>query len=330
MKRSNGSIKLVLFLGIVGWILLVTAAPVAAQEGWRMTRRADAAGTDLNAIFFLDSKRGWIGGNAGLVLSTTDAGRTWVGQNIGVSTAINDIYFRDKENGFLLTGNRIYQSRDAGASWRESQVFDEVKFGGVPELYSIRFIGKNNGWVVGSISKNDAYIDNLVLHTEDGGTSWRRVLVPGRDELIHLDFASERRGWIVGDSGTVLYTADAGDSWTVQRTGSTAALYHVDFRTEDRGWIVGEKGIVLRTVDGGETWMQAPTPVKNRLLSVQFVDDRRGWVIGRGGVILRSEDGGVTWIQQTSPSTQNLYGLFVDSKNAWAVGGDGNILQFER
>jgi photosystem II stability/assembly factor-like uncharacterized protein len=55
-----------------------------------------------------------------------------------------------------------------------------------------------------------------------------------------------------------------------------------------------------------------------------------GWIAGRGGVILRSGDGGRTWIQQETRTKQNLYALFVDKKNGWAVGANGTILQYER
>jgi photosystem II stability/assembly factor-like uncharacterized protein len=308
----------------------VCAGGAFAQSGWRASKLAEAAGKDLNTVYFLDSKRGWIGGDGGLVLHTEDAGSSWTSQQLRSESGVNDIYFRDKENGFLLTGNRIFSTRDSGLSWRESQLFDESRFNGMPELYSIRFTGKNKGWVVGSVSRGDAVVDSLVLYTDDAGVSWKRVKAPSREELIHIDFVSDRRGWIVGVAGTILYTGDAGDTWTIQRTGTQAALYHVDFRNEDRGWAVGEKGTILRTTVGGGEWAPTSTQFKNTILSVQFIDDKRGWAAGRGGLIIRSEDGGVTWLPQATGTTQNIYALFVENKNVWAVGADGLVLQLPR
>lgn len=330
MSISNRGFKWGLSLGLVGFFVVAGSALVRAQDVWRSSQRTEAANKDLNSVYFLDSKRGWIGGDEGLVLYTADAGQTWQTQTLNVTSAVNDIYFRDKENGFLLSGSHIFQTRDSGQTWRQGQTFDVKRFGGVPEFYSVRFTGKNKGWVVGSVSNKDAVIDSLVLKTEDGGASWRRVVVPSREELIHLDFANEDRGWLVGASGTILFTVDAGDAWGVQRTGTSDTLYHVDFRNQDRGWVVGEKGTILRTVDGGGSWLRALIPFKNTLLSVQFVDDKRGWVVGRGGIILRSEDGGVTWVRQANPAKQNLYALFVENKNGWAVGGEGIVLKYAR
>jgi photosystem II stability/assembly factor-like uncharacterized protein len=52
--------------------------------------------------------------------------------------------------------------------------------------------------------------------------------------------------------------------------------------------------------------------------------------VGRGGVILRSGDRGRTWVEQESGTKQNLYALFIDKKNGWAVGSAGLILRYAR
>ena len=300
------------------------------SEGWRAERRGEAE-KDLNTVFFVDTKRGWAAGDGGLVVRTEDEGRTWSRQGLGTDDAINDIYFLDKEDGYLLSGNRIYVSSDAGATWRESARFAPADFGGaVPELYSVRFTSKKRGWIVGSVSRRDKVVDSLVLQTTDGGASWNRQPVPTKNELINLDFSGDKRGWIVGASGVVLHTRDGGETWTLQPSGTTATLYNVDFRGDKKGWAVGERGTILKTRDGGETWRQVAAPARATLLGVRFVNDDDGWVVGRGGVILRTEDEGETWIQQESRTKRNLYGLFVDKENCWAVGGDGLVLQYVR
>jgi photosystem II stability/assembly factor-like uncharacterized protein len=52
--------------------------------------------------------------------------------------------------------------------------------------------------------------------------------------------------------------------------------------------------------------------------------------VGRGGVILRSSNRGQTWIEQESGTKQNLYALYIDKKNGWAVGSNGLVLKYER
>lgn len=312
-------------------VLLAACAVARAQAGGWVGGRQGQPGSDLNAVYFADSKRGWVGGDGGLVLRTEDGGRTWVRQTLETKESVNDIYFRDKEDGYLLVSNQIYTTEDGGRTWVLSSRFLAQTFGGAaPELYSARFTSKRRGWVVGSLSRGDEVADSLVLYTTDGGSSWQRQQVPVKDELIHLDFDGDKRGWMVGSGGRILHTSDGGESWTLQQSGTRAALYHVDFQGEDNGWVVGEKGTILRTTDGGATWRPAQSPVRSTLLSVKFVNDDEGWVVGRGGVILRSDDGGQTWKQQDGGTRQNLYALHFDKKTGWAVGGDGLVLRYER
>jgi photosystem II stability/assembly factor-like uncharacterized protein len=298
--------------------------------GWVGGRKGQA-GKDLNAVYFADSKRGWVAGDGGLVLHTEDGGGTWTRQRVETRDAVNDIYFRDKEDGYLLAANQIFVTEDGGATWRTQTRFMPQTFGGAePELYSVRFTSKKRGWIVGSLSRGESVVDSLVLSTTDGGASWYRQRVPVSDELIHLDFDGDKRGWIVGSGGRVLHTRDGGDSWQLQNSGTTSALYHVDFQGDEHGCAVGEKGTILLTDDGGESWRKVGAPVGTTLLSVKFVNDEEGWAVGRGGVILRTDDGGQSWLQQETKTRQNLYALFFDKKTGWAVGGDGLVLRYER
>ena len=316
---------LLLALGLAS----ITVMAIQSQ-GWVAVQRG-LSGKDLNTVYFVDSKRGWVAGDDGFILHTEDGGRTWAQQIIATTDGINDIYFRDKEDGYLLAGNRIFGTDDGGTRWTEKRRFQPTEFGGgLPELYSVRFASKKKGWVVGSISRRDTVVDSLILYTDDSGASWQTQRAPTRDELIHLDFTSDKRGWVVGSSGVILHTKDGGETWTRQRSGTTATLYNVDFLDEELGWAVGERGTILRTTDGGETWVMVNAPVRSTLLSVKFINEDDGWIVGRGGVILRSEDSGRTWVRQESKTTQNLYALFIDKKRGWAVGGSGTVLQYER
>lgn len=326
--NSRASRCVVFFAAVC--VLVAIAGSAKAQTSWTPIK-LNTNGGDLNTVYFIDSKRGWVGGDGGFLSRTDDGGQSWVRQFVSTTAAINDIYFRDKEAGFFLAGNSIFITRDNGATWSQSKIFSPEEFDGAEiELYSVRFSSKKKGWVVGSVSKRDRVVDSVLVYTDDGGETWRRQRAPSRLELIHVDFVSDKRGWIVGDGGTILFTRDAGQSWTKQNAGVKGTLYHVDFRNDKKGWVVGERGVLLTTTNGGETWSQAPTKVNVTLLSVQFLDDDEGWAIGRGGTILRTDDQGRTWTIQPSATKQNLYSLHFNKKIGWTVGGEGIILRYER
>ncbi|MCM3901367.1 MAG: YCF48-related protein [Pyrinomonadaceae bacterium] len=311
-------------------VVLATGFAARAQQGWIATKVSSAA-SDLNTVFFLDSKRGWVGGDNGFLGRTDDGGNTWVRQTVATNAAINDIYFRDKDDGFLIAGNTIFVTHDNGTQWNEARRFPPSEFDGASvELYSVRFSSKKKGWVVGSVSRRDRVIDSILVYTDNEGETWQRQRAPTRSELIHIEFDNDRRGWIVGAEGTIMNTVDGGQTWNRQTSGTTATLYHTEFRNDKRGWSVGERGTILRTTDGGITWTPVTAGISSTLLSVEFVSDDEGWAVGRSGTILRTDDAGVSWIQQEATVKNNLYALHFNKKIGWAVGGNGMILRYER
>lgn len=310
-------------------LLCAFAAPSICQRGWVATQVAPAD-LDLNTVFFLDDKRGWVGGDKGFLSRTEDGGHSWVKQVVQTEAPINDIYFRDKEAGFLIAGNAIFATRDNGVRWTEVRRFLSREFDGADvELYSVRFSSKKKGWVVGSISRGENVIDSILLYTDNAGETWQRQRAPSRTELIHLDFANDKRGWISGAGGTILATVDGGTTWTRQEVNTKATIFHIDFRNEKRGLAVGERGTILRTTDGGITWTPVTINKRSSLLNVQLVNDDMGWAVGRGGTVLRTDNAGVTWIEQEAGTKQNLYGLYFVKKIGWAVGSDGMLLRYE-
>lgn len=325
VRLTTRIISILAFTGL----LLLASVITTAQSGWK-AMRINSSGRDLNTVYFSDSKRGWIGGDEGFLTHTEDGGASWLEQRIDAKRhAINDIYFANKEVGFALAGNMIFRSGDGGHSWQESyKISPAAVRGATAELYSLRFNGKKRGWVVGSLARGDTVIGSLLAITRDSGTTWQMLEAGTQQELIHIDFVDDERGWIVGAGGAILHTEDAGETWTRQESGVTETLYHVDFRNSKQGIAVGERGIILITRDAGQTWFKVSSPARSTLLSVQFVTEDNVWVVGRSGVILRSSDGGHTWLEQESGTRQNLYALFINKKEGWAVGGDGLLMRY--
>lgn len=284
------------------------------------------------AVYFTSQERGFIAGDKGFFAFTNDGGANWTKQIVDTTDDINEIYFRNADNGYVVAGKTMFMTSDGARSWREISIFNPKDFkGGTPEFLSVRFADKKRGFVIGSvINKNDEVIDSVVMRTDNGGETWSRIIVPSNSELYHLDFANSSRGWIVGDKGIILATSDGGISWQVQKAGTDKALYNVDFRDSENGLAVGGKGTILRTENGGEIWEPIKTNFLNTFMRVNFADDKNGFVVGYGGAILRTSDKGKTWIKQDNDSKANLYGLFITKKYGWAVGAKGLIMKYQR
>ena len=313
-------------------VTLFASAAVFPQENWQI-RRGEGAG-DLISVFFTSSDNGWIAGDEGYLAETRDGGNSWTKRILNTAANINEIYFRNDDNGYLVAGRKMFVTSDGGKNWREELIANPDEFkDGIPEFLSIRFNSKKQGFIIGSIidrTDDDLVIGSLVLRTVDGGETWNRIPVPAKVELFHLDFDGKSRGWIVGDKGTIISTRDNGETWDIQESGTEEVLYNVDFRDENDGYAVGTNGTILRTVDGGANWIKVPSPVTSTLFRVDFSDDKNGWIVGARGVILRTTDKGVSWRVEESNTTNHLYGLYVSRSYGFSVGKDGIILGFKK
>lgn len=324
MKNNFGNL---LRVPILSFVLVLG---VSAQSGW--LAHSPITKGDLVAVYFTSATRGFAAGDDGYLASTSDGGKTWSKYFLNTDQNINEIYFRNDDNGYLVAGRLLFMTQDGGRTWQETRIYRTSDFkNGSPELISIRFSDKKRGLAIGSIvNKNDEIIDSLVMKTDDGGETWTRVIIPTKAELFHLDFNGNSHGWIVGDKGLILATEDGGANWRVQRSGVTRALFSVDFRDDNDGFAVGGGGTIIRTEDGGRTWTRVATSFTDTLKRVNFADDKNGWAVGHHGTILRTQDKGRSWVRQESNVKADLYGLFMSKKYGWAVGAAGTTVEFQK
>ncbi len=321
-NRLRNIVLVVLFIAFGGQSVLA--------QGW--IAHTPTGKADLVAVYFTSASRGFVAGDEGFLSSTSDGGKTWTKYFLNTNQNINEIYFRNEDNGYLVAGRLLFITQDGGRTWQETRIYKSTDFkNGSPELISIGFSDKKRGLAIGSIvNKDDEIIDSLVMKTDDGGDTWTRIIIPTKAELFHLDFNGSSHGWIVGDKGLILATEDGGATWRTQRSGISRALFSVDFRDDENGFAVGGGGTIIRTEDGGRTWEKINTSFTDTFKRVNFADDKNGWIVGHRGIILRTQDKGRTWVRQEGNVKADLYGLFMAKKYGWAVGAEGATVEFQR
>ena len=248
------------------------------------------------------------------IIMSTKSGWTTLRQAPVASSRTDDIWFFDKNNGWLCNSSGyIARTRDGGQYW------DQMHFvppGGpnFPYLRSMSWSDRQNGYVgmVTGISANtpDAekpaellaaelnaipYSDYLLVQTRDGGETWNWVpLPPGSPPGICGIHAVPNSGVAYG-SGTndpglkppaVVKTVDYGANWEVIPMDEHADnLIDIFFFDENHGFVVGGKNS-----DSCPTSDPAyPFPRLSRYVQLR-------------PVVLETTDGGKTWVNRT----QNL------------------------
>lgn len=295
----------------------VTAPPPPPQTiGWQQSTTGATVGFD--GLYMLSDRTGWLSGDQGRILKTTDGGRTWTGQTSGVTTYLYSICFVDENIGYSA-GTVVLKTTNGGATWTNLGSISGLSF-----LHAIDCISADTVWIGGTEG---------LARTTNGGTSWTTVLPRPGETVYQVDFANSQVGWAVWGvgltSGGILKTTNGGATWVAQHT-TMAALHDVHAVNDNVAWAVGYQSTVRRTTNGGATWESITTPIPAGLWAwgVHFADPSVGWISGDQGYVVKTTNGGATWYRQPVPSAvlaRPLYQIKSTSSMHVVTGGDGGV-----
>ena len=271
----------------------------------------------------------------------------WYQQTLPVNDFINDIFFLDSLNGWVVTKNNGYvlYTSNGGNNW-------SVQLDSAGDLQAVQFLDNLTGYVLGNglhgviykttnggknwnlihdfnptvFFRDISFINNYtgwvcsrdnfdggVFKTTDGGMSWDHQLNYAFENPQSIFFINTNIGWISSENRKIFKTTNGGINWNLQFINSHN-LGSIFFLNENTGW-VGSSGI-LKTTNGGVNWNTSITEVVGYKLD--FTSDSIGW----GGVdfflISKTTNGGYSWFYQSSPIVNNTSVSSVDSLKAWA------------
>lgn len=264
------------------------------------------------------------------ILRTGDGGKTWTEPHPIAAFTYGDLAFADAQRAWAVAGSgAIRRTDDAGLTWQSQDSGTNV------HLHRIAVVGRDEAWVAGA---GEGFSDNpdavappsVLLHTTDGGATWRKERVPGYGQFLSVAFVGPR-GWLVAsrcapgdafaacdlDHRALLRTDDGGRTW--QPISETPGVV-----PERMQWLDAKHGFatsfvltepesrsdilaLYRTSDGGKEWTRieaAPQSVEQ----MHFASEDDGWVSGEVCSmlechlgVLRTRDGGATWRAALDP-----------------------------
>lgn len=310
------SLTSIVFVDGVGYVfggggsgIRFTSDLVTVYAGTTFTRLTLNTTVRLNRTVFVSALIGYVIGDGGTLLRTTDGGMTWTVVVTGVSFELTSI--RVVGNAIYVMGARGYfaVSYDGGLTWQR------IDLGVSITLHGAYFINANQGFVVGA-----------------GGTifMWNgaRWIDQSIDPMVTFTaiYGAGRYVYAVGLGG-IVYRFD-GVNWIEINLGITFDLHDVHFLDAYLGFMVGANGVVFRTVDGGITWVRLTTGVSVRLRSVRVLSRLVAIAVGDGGVVLRTIDGGATWIRIDLGASFVLTSIDVIDGIGYIVGSGGVAYSF--
>lgn len=224
----------------------------------------------------------------------------------------------------------IIRTTDGGETWERLETGVRAKSVG-----DLEFVDPANGWMV-------TLSDRMLLHTADGGVTWRYEEMPGGGEandISDVEMLTSQHGFAAGraDGQAALfeYRVTRGGRppwWTPLPVGARGSVGTLVVHTPEWMWMLAGD------VRGSETraWRRAGSsellPITGLsdltcVWSAFFFDRNRGWLGGLWGDIWRTDDGGLTWGAQDSGIEAAVKGLcFISATEGVALGGNGEIL----
>jgi photosystem II stability/assembly factor-like uncharacterized protein len=199
------------------------------------------------------------------------------------------------------------------------------------ELGHIEFIGRTAAWAVGYNSGTRGPGNAIVVHTEDGGRTWREIPESAQDNGTPAGppafwFRNADRGWLsaslAGEDPLTVTTFDAGGHWLDLRP---VQLREMRFFDEARGFATLDDS-VLRTRDGGLNWSEYVLARVRAVDRMFFLSPDEGWAAGTDGAsvtVARTTDAGRIWqssrtsLPSRPETVQDLF--FLDEMKGWIL-----------
>lgn len=188
-----------------------------------------------------------------------------------------------------------------------------------------------------------------ILHTLDGGSTWRADTIPGAS-TFDIRAVHGRSATVVhaaATAGRIWRSTDGGRSWSLRYEASDTAVFldAISFWDDQNGMALADpidgRFLILTTSNGGDSWQEATAASRPVALDGEAAFAASGTsllllpngvaLIGSGGKaarVHRSANRGMTWTAvdlpiQSGNGANGIFSLaFQNVKDGLAVGGD--------
>lgn len=199
----------------------------------------------FNSIIFTDA--GWVCGDSGMILKSTDEGNNWISQPVITSSKLNRISFVNNSLGWIIgNAGAILKTNNGGTNW-------SLQYVTVNNLLSIKFLNSGTGYITGE--------NGTILKTTDSGNNWVIQQSSVSYALSSVYFIDVNTGWISvsGNTGSskILKTINGGNNWYEVQAGNYYGQNSIFFVNAETGWSAGgygppfSTGTIIKTTNGG-------------------------------------------------------------------------------
>lgn len=195
-------------------------------------------GTTFYSIAFHPNGRGWAVGSGGVIYEYNGVDWTPHTSALKCGCTLRYVYVVDDVAYAVGTGGNIWKYD--GTGWVNVSPI------GVPNydaytFYGCAFATPLVGYAVGG----DGNGDNIILKTDDGGKTWRRInCTCGPHDFLAVEIGCRKEVIVAGKHGVVYKTTDGGENWEDISLGRDVDINSITIRD----------GKALLAAEGGEVY----------------------------------------------------------------------------
>ncbi|MBK8552113.1 MAG: T9SS type A sorting domain-containing protein [Ignavibacteria bacterium] len=295
----------------------------------------------LTNCFFINSGTGWLSGDSGTIIRTTNGGNNWTVQNSGIVNNIEDIFFLNERLGWATAfevfpdsnefpGTHILKTTNGGEVWTNSMFPDTNMF-----MTSVYYLDSLKGFLGG--------IAAAIVMTTNNGLSWTYTDTDSSLfftlPVFDISFYDDQIGYACGGfrdiAGITWVTTNGGFNWR----GTVLApepFFDIAILNSQKTICSGgdlEYGSsIASTSNQGANWFYDTLGVFGLATGIDNRTQSEIWMTsGYAAKFLYSLDTGNTWAAIPTPGNPAILDLdFTDSLYGFACGVNGVILKYDK
>lgn len=315
---------------------------------------------DLNSVYFIDSQKGFVAGENGIVMKTDNGGERWEQLYVSTSENLNGISFISPDTGFIVGDKGVFlKTYDGGLSW----IQEDIPFNA--DFEAIKFVNSTTGFVVGH-----GLNDGLVCKTTDQGRSWDfqtismdctgKNMSEFRDcddiYLMNVSFLDQTSGIVGGFAYNYTYgkrpfivkTEDGGNTWRDISPEFTRSDWYMGKEIVSVNYLNRHDALAIMSTGNGTDFLlisdykvksfdklksQADFDGRGRYFYAEFLGRFIGYftgIVDGEPCIMKTIDQGGSLMYLKPPTNKTLYAsYFTDANNGYFVGEDGVIVHLK-
>jgi len=286
----------------------------------------------------MDSLYGWVIGDSGTIINTTNGGANWSVQTSNLySSELQDITFISRTTGWILSYDSTYKSfyiktTNSGLSWVKTYYPDTTTI-----LKTIYFLNSQTGFVSG--------FSGNIYRTTDAGNRWENCyidttsclyLFPKNDIYFINDLTGYACGGVLDLQGIFVKTTNGGNSW-FSMCIAAEPLNKIMYLGSNRLAIMGgdyDLGSILAvSSNGGSNWAYEQTGCFGNATGFSFRTPAEVWAAlsfsGKFAVNLDSMKPGTPWQCFETPGNIAVNDVvFLSPAKGYAFGEQGKIFKY--